>query len=189
MLSGAAVLLCAGFSTRFGSDKRKHRLFGQPIIRKTVDLYLSVFDRVVVVVRPTDDVVDLLPATCEIVEAEDAHMGMSRSLAAGIKAVSEEPWVVLGLGDMPFVSEATLTLLKTRIDQGDFGIVRPFYEGTPGNPVAFSCSHFDNLVQFKGDSGARDFLRSNRDLTSVLSVQDPGICRDIDTKADIAQPI
>ena len=184
MLEGAAVLLGAGKSTRFGSDKRKSLVDGTPLLSKTTSLYSEEFSRVVVVIRPDDNVSALIADHCEVVVAHDTDQGMSRSLAAGIHAIGEASWAVVGLVDMPSISISTLKLIKIRIEQGDFGIVRPFYQNQPGNPIAFSSSYFIELTNLSGDQGAREIVKRDHQLVCKLHVQDPGVCLDIDTEQD-----
>ena len=98
--SGGALLLAAGFSRRFGSDKRRQQLpDGRTLLEATVMRYSEVFRDICVVLRTEDEVlartVRGLPGNPEIAIAEDAELGMGHSLAAGMRTVvsqSSEPW-------------------------------------------------------------------------------------------------
>lgn len=185
MRDGTAVILAAGYSKRFGGDKRKHEIEGTSILRKTIEAYLPVFPTPIVVVRADDDFDDAIPPSCKLLRIDDAHLGMSRSLEAGVKEAHDTPWLFVGLCDMPFVKSATLSLMKWVMDQGSYGIVRPRFEKKPGNPVAFSSAFYDVLQNLEGDSGARDFLQKNGDKVHHLDVEDEGVCVDIDTQEDV----
>jgi len=182
---GAALLLAAGGSTRFGSDKRKLLFNEVPLLSYVVALYERVCPRVLVVVKPGDESVQSLVAgPCEWVVARDAKVGISRSIAAGIRALGSAPWVIIGLADMPYVSPDTVSQIACTLDAGAV-IARPSSSGRPGNPVGFNSRLFDPLMDLKGDRGARALIDDYiRDVVDV-EVRDQGIFRDIDRPEDL----
>ena len=182
---GAALLLAAGGSTRFGSDKRKLLFNEVPLLSYVVALYERVCLRVLVVVKPGDESVqDLVTGPCEWVVARDAKVGISRSIAAGIRALGSAPWVIIGLADMPYVSPDTVSQIARTLDGGAV-IARPCSSGRTGNPVGFNSRLFGPLMDLKGDLGARALIDDYiRDVVDV-EVRDQGIFRDIDCPEDI----
>lgn len=187
MRDGTAVILAAGYSKRFGEDKRRYELQGTPLLRKTIEVYLQIFSPLTVVIREDDEFGSLIPSECNLVRIPDAHHGMSRTLIAGVKATIDAPWLVIGLSDMPYIKPATLSLIKWVMDQGSYGIVRPRYQNQPGNPIAFSSAFYDTLQNLEGDQGARDFLRQESNRVHHLDVADEGVCIDIDTPVDASR--
>ena len=182
---GAALLLAAGGSTRFGSDKRKLIFNEEPLLSYVVALYERVCPRVLVVVKPGDESVQgLVNGSCGWVVARDANVGISRSIAAGIRALGSAPWVIIGLADMPYVSPDTISQIACTLDAGA-AIARPSSSGRAGNPVGFNSRLFGPLMDLKGDLGARALIDDYiRDVVDV-EVRDQGIFRDIDRPEDI----
>jgi len=194
-LSGA-LILGAGFSRRFGSDKRMHPISvddtGQlPMLCVTVQRYLEVFSDTRVVIRPDDDIVAAALAKrlpeVKTITAADAHLGMGHSLAAGVKAVGDWSFMFVGLADMPFVKTSTLASLKLRMQEAlnqttDRAlIVQPSYQGKRGHPVGFSQFFFAELRKLSGDQGARDVIgNATKDQVVKLEIADPGILKDLD---------
>lgn len=112
----------------------------------------------------------------------DAASGMAASLTHGLRLTPHAAGWVIALGDMPFIQADTMTRLVEALQQGA-DIAVPCYRGRRGNPVAFSRRHLSLLLQLSGDMGARQLLQSLPVLE--IEVDDPGICRDIDTVADL----
>lgn len=177
-----AVVLAAGDSRRFGSDKRFFPLHGVPMLARTLAVYRGVFDEVAAVVRPGEDAAAALveAAGCQVVAAPDAAQGQSRSLAAGVAAMRACDGLVIGLGDMPLVQPATLRVLAAALAATPSCIVRPCRQGQPGNPIAFPAALFDDLCAVRGDQGAKHIV-ARHEGTRLVAVEDAGILRDFDT--------
>ena len=188
-MSIAALILAAGASRRFGSDKRLHHVDGVPLLARTVARYREVFERVGVTVRPDEGNVERLIADAGALPiiAPDAELGQGRSLAHGVAALADSGGLVVGLGDMPFVRADTLVTIASRLAQGDAEVIRPRCNGHPGNPIGFAPSMFDALTRITGDQGARDLLRSHPDLVEFVDTDDADVLRDVDRPGDIQQ--
>ena len=187
-LIGAAIL-AAGAAKRFGSDKRLHPIDGMPMLARTLAAYRAVFADVAVVIRPRERTVANLVAAagCRTVEAEHAHQGQSRSLAAVVDAMCQFDGLIVGLADMPFVQRTTLEALRTALVENPEHIVRPVYEGRPGNPIGFPRRLFAKLTRIAGDIGARQVIAAD-DRIRLVHVIDDGIHRDIDTPQSVEPP-
>ena len=176
-----ALILAAGSARRFGSDKRLYPVDGVAMLARTLRVYRTVFDDVAVVIRPGEpEIADLVrSAACAPVEASDADLGQSRSLAAGVAARADARGLVIGLGDMPYVASATLrTLIREMAHRPEY-IVRPRHAGRPGNPVGFPAHTFPALRNVAGDTGARRVIASI-DKVRYVDVEDAGVLTDID---------
>lgn len=177
-----AVVLAAGESRRFGSDKRFHPVDGVPMLARTLGVYREAFAEVAAVVRPGETAAAALveAAGCRVVFAADAAAGQSRSLAAGVAAMAACDGLIIGLGDMPWVMPATLRALAAELANAAPGcIVRPQRRGRPGNPIGFPAALYAELRAIDGDQGARDLV-AQHEPTRLVAVDDAGIHRDLD---------
>ena len=183
----AAIVLAAGRSTRFGSQKLLAPLGRVPLVRRTVEQVLAarVDDVVVVVGREGDAVrraLDGLAARC--VENPDHALGMSTSLRAGVGTLMPETsTVVIVLGDQPTVTSEIIDQLLAEHGRDGRPITVPLYAGVRGNPVVFDASLFGELGAVEGDEGARSVI--GRDPSRVTAVSFPvPMPPDIDTPDD-----
>ena len=181
-LTGGVIILAAGFSRRFGSDKRLFKLSsGKTLLQATCQNYRLAFTNVAVVVRAEDEALVNELGTIDTVIARDADLGMGHSLASGVSAKKHWDFLFVALGDMPFISSDTLARLVSKLTtSADGTIVQPVYQGQPGHPVGFTPAHYDTLARLQGDDGARSVVANAGARVVCLSVDDAGVIRDID---------
>jgi len=184
----AAVVLAAGPSSRFGSQKMLALLSGRSVVRCTVEHVLAsrVDDVVVVVGRDAEAVrgqLAGLPVRC-VTNARYTE-GQSTSLDAGVASLdSSVRAAVIVLGDQPSVTPEIIDALIDTYRESGKPVVVPIYQGTRGNPVLFDASLFAELRAVRGDRGARDVIA--RDPSRVASIElDEPMPGDVDRVADL----
>lgn len=183
----AGLLLAAGRSTRFGTDKLCAKLNGKAIIRWSVQV-LSPLDVVYVVVPPGADMVTQSLSRLDVrfvVNLARAE-GMASSIRAGIGALSDEvDAVMIALADQPLASPGVTKLLRDRWLSGGVSAVAPTYRDGAGHPVLFGRACFGELAQLKGDVGARTVLRALGERAAYISI-DSDAPQDVDTPEALA---
>ncbi|AOE83479.1 nucleotidyltransferase family protein [Pseudomonas sp. TCU-HL1] len=183
-----ALILAAGFGTRFGSDKRRATLpDGHTLLAASLARAQVVFDEVHLVLRPEDDPAELgLPEGCNIILCKDAGQGMGHSLAAGARALAggEGEAIAVLLGDMPWIAESTLCALVAKAASSR--IVFPVHHDERGHPVLFGREFWPELQALTGDEGARRVLRAHAAAWVAVGVDDPGVLRDVDSPAALS---
>ena len=181
------ILLAAGASRRFGSDKLLHSLpGGAPIAAAALANLRAAIPQVIAVVRPgTARLQDLLSkGGATVILCGNADAGIGISLATAVSASGDAPGWIVALADMPFVQPETITKIASSLAAGAL-IAAPTYRGERGHPVGFSARFRHQLETLHGDEGARALLQQNADLVTLIDVDDPGVRRDIDTPADL----
>ena len=186
------ILLAAGYSKRFGSNKLLQALpagspeAGLPIGLAAAKHLLDALPESIAVVRPRAQKLAkmLRDAGCNTVLCKNAGEGMGTSLAAGVRAAPEADGWVVALADMPFLRPETIRVIAGAISDGA-AIAATSYRGERGHPVGFARRFFDELSALQGDSGARDLLNRQPDRVTVFEVDDPGVLRDIDKPSDL----
>ncbi len=192
-VSQGAIVLAAGSSCRFGTDKRMAQLAnGKTLIQQSINNALQSFTEVLVVLRCDDWLFEqelqaqVKDPRLRTYRAPESALGMGHSLANAIPhLVSDAAFIFLA--DMPYIQQATLVQLKTAFteNQNKFPIVLPVHAERPGNPVGFDRAYFPDIAQLSGDRGARQIIDQHQDRVIKVAVDDAGVLQDIDSPDDL----
>lgn len=188
--TAVALVLAAGRSQRFGSDKRHHPLeAGRTLLQSSLALPCALLEDVWLALRDDDPPPPHLPAKVHIVRSSRSRLGLGQSIAASVECISQASdadALVLLLGDMPFIQPGTLATLLAHASRE--GICRPAFQGTPGHPVVFGRALWPELAMLEGDQGARAVLQAHPSRVLTLEMDDPGVLLDIDHPSDLPGP-
>ena len=189
-----ALVLAAGFSKRFGRDKRIESFQGdEPMLLQTIKNLAIHFEEIIVVLRSNDQIIaDLVlnrfqASPIIIHHAKDSIEGIGTSLASTIAIVTEKKWnsAFVFLGDMPYVKKETISKLKTEASNNPFDIIVPKFETETGHPVCFPNRFYKEIGSLSGDVGAKKIIHSNLKCVTFVKTNDRGVTLDVDTRADI----
>jgi len=112
--------------------------------------------------------------------------GMASSIRCGMQALLDispaADAVIIMVCDQPFVSASLLYELITVQKERGKKIVASKYANTMGPPVLFHKSIFPELLELKGDAGARDIIVEYAD--DVITILFPKGDIDIDTATE-----
>ncbi|MGP1678363.1 MAG: nucleotidyltransferase family protein [Burkholderiales bacterium] len=181
------ILLAAGASKRFGADKLLHPLAaGTPVAAAALANLRAAVAQVIAVVRPGAAMLEqrLHEAGATVILCANADEGMGASLASAVGASGDVLGWVIALADMPYIRPETIGKIAASVAAGA-AIVAPAYHGERGHPVGLSSQFRGQLEALRGDEGARSILRLNAGMVTLIDVDDPGVCRDIDTPEDL----
>lgn len=186
MASGryACVVLGAGAGTRFGEPKATAELRpGVRFLDAVVGLASAAeLDPVIAVVQPGVPV----PKPARAVSAGDPRAQQISSLRLGLAQLANTPSVAALVWpvDHPLVTlESVLALIDAHQRTGA-PIVLPVYEGRRGHPALFARETWRELMTV-AEGGARAVVHAHGAQVLEVAVSDPGVLRDIDTRADL----
>ncbi len=183
------IILAAGASSRLGRPKQSLLYKDKTLLQHAVEAALT---------SGLGPVIVVLGAGAETLQHEitekEVHLavnsewkeGMASSIRCGIKALARiEPaakGVILMVCDQPFVTVPLLNDLIAAHRKTAKPVVACSYEGTFGPPVFFHHALFAELLQVKGDMGARGVVRQHADAVAVVPF--PEGTFDVDTEVD-----
>ena len=181
-----AIVLAAGFSSRFGSSKLLAGLSsGKTVFQQTVERIAGAFPERFIITRP--EMVGALQELAQgtsILSFEHADQGMGATLAFAAQQIGDWDGCAVCLGDMPFIETSTYRRIAELVTAGS--IVTPIFDSKMGNPVAFGKNLYTDLEALSGDSGGRGIMSIYPHAVRELHVSDPGILQDIDTREELA---
>ncbi|MGD8546910.1 MAG: nucleotidyltransferase family protein [Thiohalophilus sp.] len=181
------VLLAAGKSSRFGSNKLLQPMNDQvAMVVQTARKLKEVLPESLAVVGPDDhQTAKLLQSEgLQIVINPHPEYGMGSSLAMAIRASHDETGWLITLGDMPWLEKQTIRMVANEL-RNPRDIVAPLYGDRRGHPVGFGRAYVRDLLALQGDSGARAIIQANSKHLKLINVQDPGVLRDVDYPQDL----
>jgi molybdenum cofactor cytidylyltransferase len=191
--SPVGILLAAGKSQRFGSNKLLHPVIDNtPMLIVCAEKLASVLPGSVVVIHR-----DLSELTAQleqlglcVVINKQAEQGMGSSIACGVRASSDATGWLIMLADMPYIKTETLSALANKLKQGA-EIVAPLFGQKlgqqRGHPVGFSQRFKNDLMALNEDIGARHIIEKYQQHQVMLPVDDEGVLRDIDLPEDVVR--
>jgi nicotine blue oxidoreductase len=173
----AGLVLAAGQGSRFGQPKAPFIFNGERLVDRAVRILREAgCDPVYVILGAWEGAVD----NAQVIVNHGWEEGMGSSLRIGLKwvrAASEADVALVILVDQPGISAQAITRI---VDSGAH-LAQASYEGRPGHPVLIGREHWQALIDSaSGDVGARDYLKSSRDLVRV-EVGDISDDTDLDT--------
>ena len=181
------ILLAAGSSRRFGTDKRLHPLAdGTPMVLVAARHLAAVCARTIVVIRPDETVLASLLAAdgLETVVCAEAEQGMGHSLRSGVAASVDAAGWLIALADMPYIQPASYHAVVQALQDGA-GMARPVFAGKMGHPVGFAADHLAALLALTGDQGGKAIIDADPAALVACPVDDPGVIKDVDQASQI----
>ena len=211
----AGILLAAGLSARFGSQKLLTELpGGETLFSRAARVILLAGVRPLVIVVSKRIVEKFLDgsgmAGWRLSEGEAPHdysllsswgkgrvvvnsrpeEGMATSLKTGLNCLSngeKEGGILFSLADLPMLTPETIKALVKRYWQGGKKVVFPIHRGRTGHPVIVNWDYLrDKIADVRGDRGLRDIIRdASPGDVDYVPWPDGTVTADIDVVSDI----
>jgi CTP:molybdopterin cytidylyltransferase MocA len=177
----AAIILAAGASRRLGRPKQRLILQDETLLERAARIAKEArLAPVIVVLKPELDFgYAMQQLGCLVVMNPDSAEGIASSICYGIRTATllKASGVVLMTCDQVGLTPDHLRALIAEPGR----ITGSAYADRMGIPAYFPAKNFPDLLKLKGDTGARDLLRT------AYAVTDEDLALDIDIEADYAE--
>ena len=188
----AGIILAGGSSTRFGRPKQLLKLKGKYLLEYALNAALeSELNHVVLVLgHEHQNILQTLGARTtherlQVVINHNYLEGQSRSLQAGLLKIRHAfPAVMFLLGDQPMLDAKTIDRMLSEFRHSNKDICVPVCNGKRRNPTIFNRIFYDQLMEIKGDIGARNIIQTNPDRVHFMEMDNPLCFFDIDSQKD-----
>lgn len=183
------VILAAGSSSRLGKPKQLLAFEGTTLLTRVARIACQSEQYPVIVVLGSNAGLikeNLTIPGLNVVINEHWEEGMAGSLRKGLDSMTKMYPDVDGLmilvSDQPHLKHDTITQLIDAQNKSGLPIAACSYAGIIGTPALFHKTVFPELMQLKGDVGAKRIIESRKqDVVTVFF--DKGVV-DIDTQDD-----
>lgn len=182
------VLLAAGKSSRLGQPKQFLVFGNKSLVKKAARTALEITGKVIVVTGAFKEKVEgeLSGLPIDVVYNKDYEEGIASSIRTGlsslIKKFGDIKGVIFIVCDQPYLNSSVLKQLIDKTTEPNNTIVAAIYAGTVGTPVLFMRTFFQNLLELKGDNGAKKIIKEH--INDVGTIDFPQGEIDIDTMED-----
>ncbi|MCB0707363.1 MAG: nucleotidyltransferase family protein [Saprospiraceae bacterium] len=190
----AILILAAGAATRMGSVKQllpfgENSLLGSVITQaqaSQIGPVYCVLGAHVDLIGPTIQTSDV-----QIIFNPEWQQGLGASIRAGVQgALKEHPdsgGILILLGDQVLIQAEHIQKIQTLFHENPGKIIASKYGNGYGVPVFFPPAFFGELLNLKGDQGAKQLLKAQH--KHIIPFLGSDLLVDIDTPEDYAHLI
>ncbi|MBK5270328.1 MAG: nucleotidyltransferase family protein [Bacteroidia bacterium] len=172
-----------------GEPKQLLQFHGQSLLLHAVNEAVNAnFSSVIVVLGANAAVLEkeINEKKVNIIENKEWKEGMATSVRLGLNTLLKinpsADAVIFMVCDQPFVSASLLKELIIKQRETGKPVVTSSYGETVGSPALFHKNMFQELLQLKGDAGARKIIEQHMSEVAIVSFPKGSI--DIDTMKD-----
>lgn len=187
----ALIMLAAGNSRRFGSNKLLYMVEGKPMYRRILEQLLEVqkYEEKteaafpVTVVTQYEEIEEAAHSLgIQVLRNPHPEEGISSSIKIGLRANQDADACLFTVSDQPWLRAETILRLIEHYMHSSKGIACVSHNGKTGNPCIFSSEYFSDLLKLTGDVGGKRIISANPGDTAILEVPDVRELTDVDVQ-------
>lgn len=164
------VIMAAGSSSRFGSNKLLQEFDGKPLYRRALEAVPRERFHRVCVVTGYAPIAELAQTMGFVTVWNDCpELGVSHTIRLGLDGLTDCDGVLFMTADQPLLTGQTLCRLAETFAE-DGGIIAAAHNGKRGNPCLFPCALFPELLALEGDTGGAGVIKAHPELLRLIEV-------------------
>jgi molybdenum cofactor cytidylyltransferase len=183
----AVIVLAGGKGKRIGGAKALHPLGNSTFLESILHNLRSagLNEQIVVVSQGIFDCVLAVSGDATVVVNPQLDADMWSALQVGMHKAEDVKGCMVIPVDYPFVQIATFRQLTGAFLLNPDSIVLPHYKDRGGHPVVLPFAWAKTIPRLQVDGGLRSAIRQSGLPILRLPVDDPGVLRNINEKADL----
>ena len=194
------ILLAAGNSRRFGSNKLLHPYKGKPMYQYVLEIAAHLdsakfqemaIGEKIVVTQYEEIIKSAQQAGFRCLRNGEPQLGISHSIRMGIEAIEEaamykaQDAILFAVCDQPELTDEVFYGLIHCYGASGKKIVCAADGERLGNPVIFESSYWEELKSLHEEQGGKTVLKRHREDVELYQVKDGKKLRDIDCLWDL----
>ena len=184
----AMIMLAAGNSRRFGTNKLLYEVNGMPMYRHVLGQLIQVKNHLKESIRCEITVITQYDTIAETVKEQGIQVlynrhpeqGISSSLKIGLDANLDADAVLFTVSDQPWLTSETIYELLRAFLESKKAAACVSYQDKMGNPCIFSRKYYGELLALEGDKGGKKVLMKHLEDTCIYEVKNARELKDID---------
>ena len=183
----ALIMLAAGNSRRFGSNKLMYEVDGVPMYQRTLRLLQKAAERIpdsriVVVTQPQySEIIDVVKETgAEVLFNPKPERGIASSMQIGLEIAKDADACLYTVSDQPWLTAETIIALYDAFQSENKGMACTVWGEKTGNPCIFSKKYYRKLMEITGDKGGKQIIKRYPEDVTYLKISDEKELQDVD---------
>ena len=183
----ALIMLAAGNSRRFGSNKLMYEVEGKTMYLRTLRQLQKAAERIpdsriVVVTQPQySEIIDVVKETgAEVLFNPKPERGIASSMQIGLEIAKDADACLFTVSDQPWLTAETIIALYDAFQSENKGMACTRHGEKTGNPCIFSKKYYRKLMEITGDKGGKQIIKRYPEDVTYLKISDEREQQDVD---------
>ena len=180
------IMLAAGNSRRFGSNKLLYEIGGVPMYLRTLHKLQKAASElgnceIIVVTQYQEIASKAQESGVRVLINPYPERGISSSMQIGLAAAKESAACLFIVSDQPWLTTETIVDLVHKFLSEDKGMACTLLGTKTGNPCIFSRKYYQELQEITGDKGGKQIINRHPEDVAYLEIEDAKELVDVDT--------
>lgn len=180
------VMLAAGNSRRFGSNKLLYEIDGVPMYLRTLHKLQKAASElgnceIIVVTQYEEIAAKAQESGARVLLNPHPERGISSSMQIGLAAAKESSACLFTVSDQPWLTTETIVNLVHKFQSEQKGMACTILNNKTGNPCIFSRKYYQELQEIIGDKGGKQIINKHPEDVTYLEIEDAKELVDVDT--------
>ena len=179
------IMLAAGNSRRFGSNKLLYEIDGRPMYLRTLEKLRKAASELgnceIIVVTQYEEIVAKANALgIKVLINPQPERGISSSMQMGLAAAKDSSACLFTVSDQPWLTTETIVNLVHKFRDEKKGMACTLFGAKTGNPCIFSRKYYQELMEITGDKGGKQIINRHPEDVTYFKIEDARELQDID---------
>ena len=181
----AFVMLAAGNSRRFGSNKLLYEIEGKPMYLLTLEKLKKASEKIpeseITVVTQYEEIVKKAgEMKIPVFINPRPEDGISLSMQIGLMSVRDTDACLFTVSDQPWLEADTVVALTELFENEKKGMACIRWNGKTGNPCIFGQKYYEELMEISGDKGGKKIIKKHPEDVAYLQIRNARELQDAD---------